>query len=139
MWSAQEYLPLEILEKIMMHLDLISLKAARQVCEYWKTVAEQRIEKSKYILLEGNIEIKKEALKIEGSDSDLYEILFVGNSLVIFQITQKDGSGSETIRVLDESSNMTWTVELNSSIISGEGYLKVIIIIIIIVFIFMKR
>ena len=75
MWSAQEYLPLEILEKIMMHLDLISLKAARQVCEYWKTVAEQRIEKSKYILLEGNIEIKKEALKIEGSDSDLYDTL----------------------------------------------------------------
>ena len=82
MWSAQEYLPLEILEKIMMHLDLISLKAARQVCEYWKTVAEQRIEKSKYILLEGNIKIKKETLKLEGSDSRVYQILFVGNGLV---------------------------------------------------------
>lgn len=125
MWSAQEYLPLEILEDIMMHLDLKSLKTARQVCEYWKTVAEQRIEKSKYILLEGNIEIKKKTLKLEGSDSDVYQIIFVGNGLVIFQITQKDGSGSETIRVLDESSNMTWNVKLSSSIISGEGYLKV--------------
>ena len=122
MWSAQEYLPLEIIEKIMMHLDLKSLKTATQVCGYWKTVAEQTIEKSKYILLEGNIEIKKKTLKLEGSDSDVYQILFVGNGLVIFQITQKDGSGSETIRVLDESSNMTWNVELSSSIISG-GYL----------------
>ena len=131
MWSAQEYLPLEILETIMMHLDLKSLKTARQVCEYWKTVAEQTIEKSKYILLKGNIEIKKETLKLEGSDSDVYQILFVGNGLVIFQnLTQRNAggvyssipaSGSETIGVFDESSNMTWNVELRSSIISGDG------------------
>ena len=106
MWSSQEYLPLEILEKIMINLDLTSLKTATQVCEYWKTVAEQTIEKSRYILLEGNIEFKKEPLKLEGSDSDVYNILYVGNGLVIFQRFIKDGNGSETIRVFDESSNV---------------------------------
>ena len=48
MWSTQEYLPIEILEKIIMQLDITSLKTARQVCDYWKEVAEKWLEKSKY-------------------------------------------------------------------------------------------
>ena len=122
MWSSQEYLPLEILEKIIEHLDITSLKAAGQVCQYWKTVAEQEFESSKYDFFEGNIQIKKEQL-IPGS-SDVSEILFVGYGLVILRIRQKDKeSGLESIRVYDESSNRTWNVEM-SSIISGEGNVR---------------
>ena len=122
MWSTQEYLPLEILERIIMHLDWTSLKAARQVCQYWKIVAEKRIEKSNYIFFEGNIEIKNEQL-IPGS-SDVGEILFVGYGLVILRIRQKDEESSlESIRVYNESSNRTWDVEM-SSIISGKGYFR---------------
>ena len=121
MWSSQETLPLEILEKIIMHLDITSLKAARQVCEYWKTVAEQRIEKSNHIFFEGNIEVQKEQL-IPGS-TDVSDILFVGYGLVIVRIRRKEESDLEIIRVFHESSNRNWDVEL-STINSGEGYLN---------------
>lgn len=118
MWSSQETLPLEILEKIIMHLDITSLRAARQVCDYWRTVAEQRIEQSNYIFLEGNIEVRKEQLIPESTD--VSRILFVGNGLVVLEIRQMEESSLETIRVFDESGKRTWEVEL-SAIIPGEG------------------
>ena len=59
-WFEQEYLPIEILEKIIMHLDMTSLKAARQVCGYWKEVVEKWIGNSNYIFFEGKIKIEKE-------------------------------------------------------------------------------
>ena len=101
-WSSQQHLPIEILENIIRHLDVPSLKSASLVCEYWRLVIGNN---SKYLLFHGNTHTEKETIKVIKSD-----IRFVGHGLVITQILhpKNDIDYDDKIRVFDDGKDQTW-------------------------------
>ena len=98
-WSSQHHLPIEILEKIIRHLDVPSLKSASLVCEYWRMVIGNN---SKYLLFHGKTHTEKETFKARISD-----ILFVGNGVVITQLLhpKKDLEYDNIITVFDNEND----------------------------------
>ena len=117
MWSTQENLPIEIFEKIIMHLDITSLKAARQVCEYWKEVVDKSIERSKYIFFEGKIQIEKETQQ-HPTDPQLLNYGNVNNTYIkvepfIFKVEshgyREENKMHYDLRIYDFDGNMLFS------------------------------
>ena len=100
-WSSQQHLPVEILEKIVCHLDVPSLKSASLACEFWRMVIQDNL---KYRCFHGKAHTEKETLKVETSD-----ILFIGHDLVILQTFKgEEKNHAYTIRVLDDRNDQSW-------------------------------
>ena len=100
-WSSQQHLPVEILEKIVCHLDVPSLKSASLACEFWRMVIQDNL---KYLCFHGKAHTEKETLKVETSD-----ILFIGHDLVILQTFKgEEKNHAYTIRVLDDRNDQSW-------------------------------
>jgi len=109
-WSSQHHLPIEILEKIIGHLDVPSLKSASAVCEYWRTVIESN---SKYLLFHGKTHTEKET--IDGNIR-IFNILFVGHGLLInYNLHLKKDLEFEDydgiLTVFDDEMDKTWEVK----------------------------
>ena len=102
-WSSQQHLPVEVLEKIVCHLDVPSLKSASLACEFWRMVIQDN---SKYLWFHGKTYTEKETIKVETPN-----ILFVGYDLVILSTYYFEGEKKNivnTIRVFDDRNDQSW-------------------------------
>ena len=97
-WSSNQYLPSEILDKILSQLDVRSMKAASNVCEYWKLVLN---ENQRFLWFHGMELIEKDSVRLKQGEEG--KVLFVGHQLVLMNFFYK-------FIIIDYKLGQTWNI-----------------------------
>ena len=97
-WSSNQYLPSEILDKILSQLDVRSMKAASNVCEYWKLVLN---ENQRFLWFHGKELIEKDSVRLKQGEEG--KVLFVGHQLVLMNFFYK-------FLIIDYKLGQTWNI-----------------------------
>ena len=110
-WTTR--LPVLVLEKIILELDLSSIKTCEQVCTYWRDVIERldipkRIEQN-WFLMKPEI-VKRSGGKIEDEDT---RIVFIGQDIAVLEKILRGDIEVSRIFVTDDRHGTTWTTDLD--------------------------
>ena len=110
-WTSR--LPVLVLEKIILELDLSSIKTCEQVCTYWRDVIERldipkRIEKN-WFLMRPEVE-KKSSGKIEDEDT---RIVFIGQDIAVLEKILRGDIEVSRLFVTDDRHGTEWTTDLD--------------------------
>ena len=101
--SRWSFLPREILDKILALLDVKSMKAASNVCEYWKDVLN---ENKRFSWFHGKECIERGHTKLTHKT----EILFVDHQLCIMRVHSHVKKGEYHFQIIDDRVGRTWDI-----------------------------